>query len=211
MSDFTKPSKDILEYIKEEEAFKSKVYDDRTGKSISKEDLKNKNYKGFPTIGYGRKLSKEEIKSGKVKDKDIFKGISKEEATKIFNEQPQFNQIKSKIDSKQGKARLTKEQIDAMYSLGYNAGPNAVSTKIDLLEKDKDKTMDNWSNTYTTSGGKKMGGLVKRRKHEQELIKQGEQRKIDAKGSYHFGSIKVDNINVDEISLEDIENELKRK
>lgn len=136
-----------IEFIKVCEGFRELPYEDGGG---------------YPTIGYGHKLSKDELE--KYKD-----GITHEEATvllrKDLDEAEEVVNNETFVD-------LTQNQFDAIVSFVFNVGGEKFVTST-LLKRLNSKRFDQVPvelNRWVYSGGKVLGGLVKRRAHEGELF-----------------------------------------
>lgn len=115
---------------------------------------------GVPTIGFGNTFYED---GSKVKLGDT---ITIERARELFELLlPRYEKIvNSKI-----KRQLTQNQFDALVSHTYNTGGS--STLFKLVENNAPiNDIENWwLNKYTTANGKKLQGLVNRRKKEFEL------------------------------------------
>jgi len=115
---------------------------------------------GVPTIGFGNTFYED---GSKVKLGDT---ITIERARELFELLlPKYEKI---VNSKV-KRQLTQNQFDALVSHTYNTGGS--STLFKLVENNAQiKDIENWwLNKYTTANGKKLQGLVNRRKKEFEL------------------------------------------
>jgi lysozyme len=116
----------------------------------------------IPTIGYGNTFYPD---GQKVTMKDP--AISKEKGLELFlNILQKFEKI---VNSKL-KIAVNQNQFDALVSHTYNTGGS--DTLFNLINTKKPKSdIKNWFETkYTTAGGKKLAGLVRRRKAESELF-----------------------------------------
>ena len=132
------------------------------------EGLKLNAYKcpaGIVTIGYGSTFyaDKSPIKMGdKLKDK-----IAAEELLKVT-----ILTFESTINGLFYNVTLTQNQFDALVCFVFNIGPNAFAAST-LLKKAKvnpnDKTIALEFAKWVNAGGKKLPGLVKRRKAESDL------------------------------------------
>jgi len=115
---------------------------------------------GVPTIGFGNTFYED---GSKVKLGDT---ITIERARELFELLlPKYEKI---VNSKV-KRQLTQNQFDALVSHTYNTGGS--STLFKLVNNNAPiKDIENWwLNKYTTANGKKLQGLVNRRKKEFEL------------------------------------------
>lgn len=172
-------SQESLEKMKDIERFISKVYDDAKtqrdkGFYLSEDDIKNKRYKGNPTIGYGHLLSKEELKSGKVGGSDIYSGISKELADKLVRNHKVRKDVNRQIQKVS--TPMSQDMEDALHEAGYNIGAGSLRKIINTINKsgwDKAAERLRKYNTATVkdekTGKKKkviMRGLTDRREDE---------------------------------------------
>jgi lysozyme len=120
---------------------------------------------GIVTIGFGSTYyaDKSPIKMGdKLKDK-----IAAEELLKAT-----LLTFESTINGLFYNITLKQNQFDALVSLVFNIGPNAFAAST-LLKKAKvnpnDKTIEIEFNRWVNGGGKKLPGLIRRRKAESKL------------------------------------------
>jgi len=132
------------------------------GKDLIKkfEGVRLKAYKcsaGVPTIGFGNTFYED---GTKVKMTD---SITLERARSLFDILlPKYEKIVlNKI-----KRTLKQNEFDALVSHTYNTGGS--STLFKLVNANSDCS-SGWLNKYTTANGKKLKGLVERRKQEYEL------------------------------------------
>ena len=124
------------------------------------EGLRLKAYKcsaGVPTIGFGNTFYED---GTKVKMTD---SITLERARSLFDILlPKYEKIVlNKI-----KRTLKQNEFDALVSHTYNTGGS--STLFKLVNSNLDCSSW-WLNKYTTANGKKLKGLIERRKQEYEL------------------------------------------
>jgi len=148
------------ELIISEEGFRSKVYDDATGKTI----IKGSKVKGYPTIGYGHRLSKNEFKSGKFLSYGIYTAdLPLDVARMQIMAEEAFLLAVSIVDF----SKYNKWQGAAMISLGYNAGPGVL--RYVLRGKSRKEIIRRWA-SIITSKGKVLRGLVNRRNKEISLF-----------------------------------------
>ena len=110
------------------------------------------------TVGYGH-------------TEGVFKGqcVSKEHAeTMLKNDLLYFEQQVNKLV----KVKLTQEQFDALVSFTYNVGVGAFSrsTLLSALNREDYQEAANQFSRWVHGGGKKLPGLVSRRKDERELF-----------------------------------------
>ena len=66
-------------------------------------------------------------------------------------------------------AYLKQNEFDALVCHTYNTGGSNTLFKLVQMDADKDKIKSWWLEKYTTANGKKLQGLVNRRKKEWEL------------------------------------------
>jgi GH24 family phage-related lysozyme (muramidase) len=141
-------------------------------------------------IGYGHRLTDEELRTGKIKlpdgtELDVNKGITEEEAQKLYKHD------KSKLDD------LTKKTLknkgvdldslpshiqDVVKDMGFN-GPKIFNKKelTDALKKgDPNEIANAVRGSLRTAEGKEMGGLVKRAEERAEAVLDPN-KKIDTK------------------------------
>lgn len=137
-----------------------KVYDDKDGKyylDLQKENKLTGRPVGYWTIGYGRLLKK---------DANLTQQITPVQADEMFEQDIKRKSVD--IITRNVKMRLTQEQFDALASYVYNTG-SLVGTRV-LKNINKGnmavavKEMD-----IVTTGGKRAGGLVKRRNAEHNI------------------------------------------
>jgi len=132
------------------------------GKDLIKmfEGLRLKAYKcsaGVPTIGFGNTFYED---GTKVKMTD---SITLERARSLFDMLlPKYE----KIVLNKVKRPLKQNEFDALVSHTYNTGGS--STLFKLVNANSDCSSW-WLNKYTTANGKRLKGLVERRKQEYEL------------------------------------------
>lgn len=141
-----KPTKNLLQYLKNKEKFVSHVYRDSGG---------------IETIGYGF-TDPEIIKRGKLTEQEASDLLVKD----IEDRQRQLAQQIKTWD------KLNQNQKDALTSYGFNVGvgnwsktqPRLLSALNEERFKDAAKYMD----AVTDRSGTRVPGLVKRRQEEQE-------------------------------------------
>lgn len=144
-----KTSKKGIELIKRYEGFVGKPYLDAVG---------------IPTIGYGATHYGNGIK---VKMTD--KPITEEEATILLSKMlVSYEDTVNRLVTRE----LNKNQFDALVSFTYNLGGANLKSST-LLKKVNanpcDRTIADEFNKWVNAGGKKLNGLVKRRKEEAKL------------------------------------------
>jgi len=137
--------------IKEFEGFRGTAYFDAAG---------------IPTIGWGHTRS--------VDKKDVEQGltITEREAEKFFEEdiQKAINAVSFLVIVK-----LSSGQRDALISFVYNIGPMAFenSTMLRRLNDGEFEEAASEFGRWIYGGDKVLGGLVKRRKREEKLFRDG--------------------------------------
>ncbi|QIL42514.1 lysozyme [Pedobacter sp. HDW13] len=120
------------------------------------------------TIGYGHKLTSQEISSGTYAS-----GITQQQAHALFMSDAQnaINAVNSQVT-----VSLTQNQFDALVSFVYNTGGGAFgnSTLLSKLNSGDYSgaaaQMDRW--VYASGGV--VNGLVNRRNQEQDLFSNGD-------------------------------------
>lgn len=141
-----KEFKDLLQYLKSKEGFKSNVYLDSGG---------------VPTIGYGF-TDPEIIKKG---------SITEEEATELLKKDIEHRRQKLSHQIKTWD-QLSTNQQNALISYGFNVGvSNWKKTQpklLNALNEGNFKHASKYINAVKDKSGKVLPGLVKRRKEEQE-------------------------------------------
>jgi len=152
--------KGLQELIKTE-GYRDQVYDDRTGKKVSAYSL----VQGYPTIGVGH-LIKDSEKDKYAKYLLGGKKMSKSEVMSLLStDVERFEKsMRPKI-----KEPLTQSMWNALVSLAFNAGAGsyAVRNAITAINlKDYDGAAKAIMNGPTTSKGRTLEGLVKRRRAE---------------------------------------------
>lgn len=151
-----------LKKLKAHEGSISTIYDDATGKGIESYD----SCKGFPTIGVGHLIGKNEraifakyLKPGKMSDSEIDNLLLKDLASRIVD-------LNKKL-----KVKVTQGQFEALLSMGFNTGfGNKSFLKAIALtnEGKKQESSEQINSGPKTSKGKELAGLVRRRKDESE-------------------------------------------
>jgi len=120
---------------------------------------------GIPTIGYGTTRNPETGKKIKIGDK-----IDKATALKWLR--IDTAKIRESV-KKRIKVPINARQLDALTSFVYNVGPTAFadSTMLKLINNKTDKNIvANEFDRWVYAKGKKLPGLVRRRKLEKELF-----------------------------------------
>ena len=141
-----KPTKNLLQYLKDKEKFVSHVYRDSGG---------------VETIGYGF-TDPEIIKRGKLTEQEASDLLVRD----IENRQRQLAQQIKTWD------KLNQNQKDALTSYGFNVGvSNWSKTQPKLLaalNEERFHEAAKYMDAVHNQKGQKLAGLVKRRKEEQE-------------------------------------------
>lgn len=127
---------------------------------------------GVLTIGYGNTTY---LNGNKVKEGDI---ISQEEADALFKDTvDKFEQQVKMILGDTLKAILPESSISALVSFAYNVGITAFakSTLLRIIKDNKNnlKDIEIQFKRWNKANGKVLEGLVKRRKEEFEMYKNG--------------------------------------
>lgn len=148
-----KSSQNLIGYLKSKEGFEAKVYNDLAG---------------CATIGYGHKLTPEEIK-----DQTFKAGITQAQAQKLLKRDllPAEKSVNNNV-----KVPLNQNQFDALVDFVYNVGSGNFLASTAL----KDINLLNWTavagglalfNKVTIKGKKVVSkGLTQRRKEEGEIF-----------------------------------------
>ncbi|MFN4196623.1 MAG: lysozyme [Caldimicrobium sp.] len=121
---------------------------------------------GYPTIGYGHVVLPEERER-------FASGISKEEAEKLLIEE--LRKYEKKVISLLKNVKLHEYCIDALVSFSYNCGIYAFRSSTlrrKILRGDLYDAADEFLR-WVYAGGRRLEGLVRRRKAERELYLEG--------------------------------------
>ena len=141
-----KPTKNLLQYLKDKEKFVSHVYRDSGG---------------VETIGYGF-TNPEIIKRGKLTEQEASDLLVKD----IADRQRQLAQQIKTWD------KLNQNQKDALTSYGFNVGVGNWSKTqprlLAALNEERFKDAAKYMDAVTDRSGTRLPGLVKRRQEEQE-------------------------------------------
>ncbi len=135
-----KASEDCKKEVRWFEGFRSSIYLDANG---------------HPTIGYGHKLTQEEIESGKYKN-----GITIFDARPLF--EADFGPVEHQVNGLGWE--LTQGQYDSLCSFDYNEGINLLQMMLSHGKSNVPEEIVRW----VYAGGKVQEGLVKRRAQELE-------------------------------------------
>jgi RHS repeat-associated protein len=111
------------------------------------------------TVGYGHKVASAD-----------FGSISKDQAEKFFSQDVSNMAAHVNADLK---VSVTQNQFDALVSLRFNAGANAVTPPVSDLNRTGHATMGDFTNHYITAGGVFKRGLENRRAAEWRIFSQG--------------------------------------
>lgn len=113
-----------------------------------------------PTIGFGNTFYED---GTKVEMND---NITLERARELFNMLlPRYE----KIVLKKINVQIKQNEFDALVSHTYNTGGSSTLFRLINEKADKEDIKNWWLNKYTTANGKKLKGLVERRKQEYDL------------------------------------------
>lgn len=134
---------------------------------------------GIYTCGWGhaivdpitKKFITSSVNNGYKRACELFKDLTLEEADKLLKEDLVVyeNIVNNKV-----KVELNQSQYDALVSHTFNTGGSDTLFKLINTEPlDSIKIKDWWLNKYTTASGKKLKGLVLRRKDEYNLFLTG--------------------------------------
>jgi lysozyme len=135
------------------------------GKDLIKkfEGVRLKAYKcsaGVPTIGFGNTFYED---GEKVQMNDT---ITLERARDLFDMLlPRYE----KIVLKKVNVQMKQNEFDALVSHTYNTGGSSTLFRLINEKADKEDIKNWWLTKYTTANGKKLKGLVERRKQEYDL------------------------------------------
>jgi RHS repeat-associated protein len=137
-----------LNFIKQHEGYRDKVYKDVAGN---------------PTIGYGHL-----IKEGE----NFEKGVTEQKASELLSQDTKtaVSAVNAKVT-----AKLSQTAFDALVDFAYNLGGKnfGKSTLLSNLNSGKDVTKENFTD-WNHAGGKVVGGLTVRRTDEFNLFSKGD-------------------------------------
>ena len=131
-----------------------------------------KDVAGLPTIGVGHLLTRDELSSGKIliHDKAVryADGLTEEQAIQLLDQDVQSVE---KFVTNQVQVDLQLHQFDALVSFTFNVGKGAFknSTLLKLLNKGLYDEVPNQLARWVYSGGRKIRGLINRRRNEINL------------------------------------------
>ena len=122
------------------------------------EGLKLTPYKdaGLLAIGYGHRLKNKKIKK-----------ITPAHAENLLKSD--VGEVEKRIRPLLSKSRIRQHQYDALVSFTYNVGPDKAKNVIKYASEGKHDKVKSEMNRFVHSEGKKLGGLVNRRKSETDL------------------------------------------
>lgn len=143
-----------LDFIKRHEALRLYVYDDATGRAPV-----NGVFQGYPTIGYGHLIEPPETVE------QYRGGISEAMAEKLLRHDLK---IAKRAVVRLINVPISEPQFDALVSFTFNAGAGALqrSTLRRKLNRGDYTAIPFEMNRWVHSKGRKLRGLVKRRKEE---------------------------------------------
>lgn len=153
-----KISKQGLKKLMEYEGFVPKAYKDPVG---------------YLTIGVGHMLTKEELSSGKIKIGCTYHkwndGLDDKQARALLD---QDADIAETAVNDFVEVPLTQEQFDSLVSFVFNVGVGAFqrSTLLRVLNSKNYHAAGDQFNRWVYAGGKKIKGLINRRKKESEVF-----------------------------------------
>lgn len=182
-----------LNFLKEVEGNIPYIYDDKTKKRV----LRWSDVRGYPTVGLGVKIEQQDRPRferwlGKTIPQESLDQINKEKIevyTDILNKKIRD----AGISDAAAFVRLHQSAVDVLFSYAWNTGlySNWLSTLLDLYAaKDRDGAVAHIQSGPTTSKGKVLEGLVKRRNREAAIIA-SEPLWIDATPGTDLGPVKT--------------------
>jgi GH24 family phage-related lysozyme (muramidase) len=163
-------SENLINFLKREEAFRDKAYDDAKPKTKLTATTP---ITGTLTVGYGftNAVVPKYIVKPIVWNTTITRDVADQVLTRILKEGPSQT-VKNNIT-----VPLTQYEFDALVSIVYNVGnindSNLVKLKTTLNNKDYQTAASLISQYKTTSGGIFNAGLANRRKKEQQIFISG--------------------------------------
>lgn len=148
------------------EGVRYQVYDDRTGRIISRFSQA----KGYPTIGVGHRIypKEQQTYSKYLGGKRKLSGYQVKEL--LRNDVKKFE---IKLNKRIGDATITQSMWDALVSLAFNTGGNSSAVKkasSSIVAKDYKGAAQAILDGPVKSKGRVITGLVKRRKAETRLF-----------------------------------------
>jgi len=120
----------------------------------------------LPTIGVGHLLTKDELRSGKLLEKDWRNGITAETADELLRHDAEA--AEAAVGDNVVQVPLTQYQYDALVSLAFNIGANAFrkSTLVRLLNSGDYLAVPDQFRRWVFSAGVRDPILVQRRESE---------------------------------------------
>jgi len=180
-SGYPELSKSFYDNITKFEGFRNQPYDDKTGKTLTPEDIRKGNYRGKPTIGYGRVLTDEELKTGKLSEGiSLYGELTPEQAQEMIKKSPVMGDIADVIVAND--VDLTEDQRNALYSFGYNLGPARVDQILKIHKAQGPEAAAQKMKEFTYAGKEQLPGLVNRRKAESNVYLNSAQPKQPSRG-----------------------------
>jgi len=129
---------------------------------------------GYCTIGYGHLVNgrKSCSKISKTHKSKYTKGLTDKEAEDLFREDLKKRE---KAVNKLVKKPICQQEFDAMLSLAYNVGVKnlEISNVLKYTNMGKRDEAKKWFKSFEKSNGKRLNGLVKRRKSESNMYECG--------------------------------------
>ena len=128
---------------------------------------------GYCTIGYGHLVDgKKSCANIKNMSKSFKNGLTDKEAEDLFREDLKERE---KAVNKLVKKPICQQEFDAMLSLVYNVGAGnlKISNVLKYTNMGKSEEAKKWFKSFEKSNGKRLNGLVKRRKAESNMYECG--------------------------------------
>lgn len=129
---------------------------------------------GYCTIGYGHLVNgrKSCSKISKTHKSKYGKGLTDKEAEMLFREDLKEREIEV---NNLVKTPICQQEFDALMSLNYNVGIGnlEISNVLKYTNQGKSKEAKKWFKSFEKSNGKRLNGLVKRRKAESKMYECG--------------------------------------
>jgi len=129
---------------------------------------------GYCTIGYGHLVNgrKSCSKISQTYKSKYAKGLTDKEAEILFREDLKEREIEV---NNLVKTPICQQEFDALMSLNYNVGIGnlEISNVLKYTNQGKSKEAKKWFKSFEKSNGKRLNGLVKRRKAESKMYECG--------------------------------------
>jgi len=131
-----------------------------------------KDVAGYPTIGHGHLLTRDELSSGKINIGNsiirYYNGLTKNEVLGLLD---QDSDIAENAVNKYTKVSLTQNQFNALVSFTFNVGTHAFrkSTLLKVLNRGLYNEIPKQLLRWVRAGGRKVRGLINRRNGEIKL------------------------------------------